>query len=78
MIKRTVEISGQGNHLSVRHGSLMIDCDGERVGQIPLEDLGVLVLDAPTTTYTHAILVQALAAGAVIVPCGEKVYPTLP
>jgi CRISPR-associated protein Cas1 len=75
MIKRTVEISGQGNQLSVRHGSLFIVRDGELVGQVPMEDLGVLVLDAPTTTYTHAVIVEALAAGAVIVPCGPNHHP---
>lgn len=75
MIKRTVEISGAGNRLSVRNGSMVIERDGEQVGLVPLEDLGVLILDAPTTTYTHAVIAQALAAGAVIVPCGENHHP---
>jgi len=75
MIKRTIEISGNGNHLAIDQGSLTIRRDGEEVGRVPLEDLGVLVLDCPTTTYTHSVLTQALAAGAVIIPCGRDHLP---
>jgi len=75
MIKRTVEISGKGNRLSVRHGCLVVERDGEDIGHIPMEDLGALILDAPTTTYTHAVIAEALAAGAVIVPCGPNHLP---
>ena len=75
MIKRTIEISGQGNHLSVSDGSLLIRQGGEEVGRVPLEDLGVLVLDAPTTTYTHSVITECLAAGAVIIPCGRDHHP---
>jgi len=75
MIKRTVEISGQHNRLSVSLGSLVIERDGEVVGRVPLEDLGVLILDAADTVYTHWVLAEALAAGAVIVPCGRDHLP---
>ncbi len=75
MIKRTIEISGHGNHLGVTDGSLCIRRGGEVVGRAPLEDVGVLILDAATTTYTHAVLTRVLAAGAVIVPCGSDHLP---
>jgi len=75
MIKRTVEISGRGNRLSVSLGSLVVQRDGLEVGRIPLEDLGVLILDAPDTVYTHWVLAEALAAGAVVVPCGRNHLP---
>jgi CRISP-associated protein Cas1 len=75
MIKRTIEISGQGNHLSVSDGSLCIQQGGKEVGRVPLEDLGLLVLDAPTTTYTHSVLTEVLAAGAVVIPCGRNHHP---
>ncbi len=75
MIKRTVEISGSGNHLAVRQGSLLIARDRAEVGRVPLEDLGVLILDCHDTTYTHAVLTRVLAAGAVIVPCARNHLP---
>lgn len=75
MIKRTIEISGQGNHLSVSEGSLCIRQGGEELARVPLEDIGLLILDAPTTTYTHSVVTEVLAAGAVIVPCGRDHHP---
>lgn len=75
MIKRTIEVSGKGNHLAIDRGSLSIRRDGDEVGRVPLEDLGVLVLDCPTTTYTHSVLTEVLAAGAVIIPCGRDHLP---
>jgi hypothetical protein len=41
MIKRTIEISGKGNDLSIDLGSLVIRKDGEPLGRIPLEDIGL-------------------------------------
>jgi CRISPR-associated protein Cas1 len=75
VIKRTIEISGQHNNLSVSLCSLIIQRDGEEVGRVPLEDLGVLILDAADTVYTHWVLAEALAAGAVVVPCGRDHLP---
>ena len=75
MIKRTIEVSGKGNDLSIDLGSLVIRKDGESVGRIPLEDIGLLILDAPTTTYTHSVITEVLAAGAVIIPCGRDHHP---
>lgn len=75
MIKRTIEISGEGNHLSVSQGSLIVRREDEIVGRVPLEDLGVLILDSPMTTYTHSVLSEALAAGAAIIPCGRNHLP---
>jgi CRISPR-associated protein Cas1 len=40
-----------------------------------LEDIGLLILDAPTTTYTHSVITEVLAAGAVIIPCGRDHHP---
>jgi CRISPR-associated protein Cas1 len=75
MIKRTVEVSGDGNHLSVCMGSLVVRRGEEEVGRVPLEDIGVLILDSQTLTYTHAVLAEVLGAGAVIIPCGRNHLP---
>ena len=75
MIKRTVEISGHGNHLSVAMGALLVERDGQVVGRIPIEDIGVLILDSTRTTYTHSAIAEPLAAGAVIIPCGRDHLP---
>ena len=46
MIKRVVEVSTP-SYLHVEHAQLVVERDGERAGQVPIEDLGVLVLDNP-------------------------------
>jgi len=75
MIKRTIEISGRGHHLFLQQGSLAIRRDGEVVARIPLEDIGLVVLDCPDTTYTHIVLSEILAAGGAVVPCGRDHLP---
>ena len=64
MIKRTIEISGRGNHLFLSEGSLCIRRGRQVVGRVPLEDIGLLMLDAQDTTYTHYVVAGVLAAGA--------------
>ncbi len=75
MIKRTIEISGRGNHLYVSQGSLAIRRGRVVVGTIPLEDIGLLILDCHDTTYTHSVLAEVLAAGAAVLPCGRDHLP---
>jgi CRISPR-associated protein Cas1 len=75
MIKRTIEISGQKNHLSISLGSLIVKQERAVIGRIPLEDIGVLLLDAADTTYTHHVLMRVMQAGAVIIPCGTDHLP---
>ena len=75
MIRRTIEISGHNNRLSIRERSLLVERDGTVVGRIPVEDIGVLILDSMTTSYTHAVLSAVLEAGAVVIPCGPKHVP---
>ena len=53
----------------------MVKMGSMEVGRVPLEDIGLLILDAIDTTYTHHVLIQALQAGAVIVPCGQDHLP---
>ena len=43
--------------------------------RVPVEDIGLLILDAPTTTYTHSVLTEVLAAGAAVIPCGSNHHP---
>ncbi|MCE9557276.1 MAG: type II CRISPR-associated endonuclease Cas1 [Planctomycetes bacterium] len=75
MIKRTVEISREPAHLSVRLDQLLISRDGQVVGQVPCEDLGVLLVDQPSTTYTHGVLTALAESEAVLVVCGRNHLP---
>ena len=133
MIKRTIEISQQPAHLSVRNGQLLIrsanplpDGRGSEIqdrgseiqdrgseiqdrgseiqdrgapdapadgvpsrrgvrarlaeesrsaASIPCEDVGVLIVDQPAVTYSHAALVELIAHNAAVVLCGRDHLP---
>ena len=76
MIKRTLEISREPAHLSVRNEQLLLKRDSEIIGQAPCEDLGVVVVDHPQTTYSHHALTKLAEAGAAVVLCGRDHLPT--
>ncbi len=76
MIKQTIEISQGPAHLCVRLGQLIIERDGETLGRVPIEDIGVLVVDHPAVSYTHAALAKLAESGAVVVVCGADHLPT--
>lgn len=86
MIRRTVEISRSPCHLAVRNNQLLIlrkNSDPKPIpahpenlaGSIPLEDLGVLVIDERETTLTHAVLARMAEHGAALVVCGGDHLP---
>lgn len=75
MIKRTIEISREAAHLSVRHKQLLLKRHETEPVSIPCEDLGVVVVDHPQTTYTHAALAELLEHDAVLVICGTNHLP---
>ncbi len=75
MIKRTVEISTDGNYLSIRDDQLVIKREREIVATIPCEDIGLLVIDSKATVYSHDALVRVSNSGAVVVLCGDDHHP---
>ena len=56
MIKRTVEISTPGCYVHMEHEQLLIEKDGFKMGSVPIEDLGVLILDNPQILITSALM----------------------
>ena len=75
MIKRTIEISREPAHLATRLGQLLLKRDGAIVCSIPCEDLGMVVVDHPQTTYTHGALASLMESDAVVVICGRDHLP---
>jgi CRISPR-associated protein Cas1 len=75
MIKRIVEISSARTHLSIRYNQLIIKEEGREVGNIPCEDIGVLLIDHQGTTYTHSVFTELLRCGAAVVLCGGNHQP---
>lgn len=75
MIKRTIEISSAPAHVSARSKQLILERDGVQVASIPCEDLGMVVVDHPETTYTHSALATLVESDAVVVICGRDHLP---
>lgn len=75
MTRRTIEISGSDRSLSLSHGQLVVSKDGQRLAQVPADDIALLILDAPCARYTHRTLAAVLENGAAVVFCGEDHLP---
>jgi CRISPR-associated protein Cas1 len=76
VIKRTIEISREPAHLAVRLDQLLLKRDGDVVGSIPCEDIGLVLVDHPAATYSHAALARLAESGAALVVCGQNHLPT--
>jgi CRISP-associated protein Cas1 len=75
VIKRTVEVSAEPAHLTARLDQLLIQRDGKTIGSIPCEDIVMLVVDQPQTTYSQAALAGLARSDAVLVVCGADHLP---
>jgi CRISPR-associated protein Cas1 len=78
VIKRTIEISQRPVHLTVKDQQLLIqDREGDRavLSSAPCEDIGILLVEHPGVTYTHAALTTLLECDAAVVFCGRNHLP---
>ena len=74
MIKRIIDIS-DGAYVHLKNQQLVIEKQGEVVGQVPIEDLGVLILQHPAIVLTQQLIVACQKNKVVIVFCDEKHLP---
>lgn len=74
MIKRCLEISEGPVGLSVKHGQLIIKRDQD-AAQVPLEDLGFLIVDHPAVTYTQRVLTELASFNIALIVCGANHHP---
>lgn len=78
MIKRTVEISKEPMHLAVRLDQLLLqrhEANPETAASIPCEDIGLVIVDHPQTTYSHQALAKLIEFGAAVLFCGRDHLP---
>ncbi|NLX13198.1 MAG: type II CRISPR-associated endonuclease Cas1 [Phycisphaerales bacterium] len=78
MIKRTLEISREPAHLAVKLDQLLIqrpEADPRTAASVPCEDIGLVMVDHPQTTYSHAALARLMDFGAAVVLCGRNHLP---
>ncbi|MBF0519532.1 MAG: type II CRISPR-associated endonuclease Cas1 [Nitrospirae bacterium] len=74
MIKRTVSIDNP-SRLNIEHKQLIITQNDEAVGRVPIEDIGLLIVENPNVSYTHSCFMSLLENNAAIVLIGKSHYP---
>lgn len=74
MIKRIIDISERA-YVHLKHQQLVIEKQGEIAGQVPIEDLGMLILQHPAIVLTQQLIVACQKNKVVIVFCDDKHLP---
>ena len=75
MIGRVVEVAQDGRHLAVDRGFLTVSADDDEVGRVPLDDIGIVIVNAHGVTYSNNLIVQLAERGAGVVVCGANHNP---
>lgn len=75
MLRKTIEIATAGTRLSVAHRQLVIERPDLPKATVPIEDLGVLVIDDGRASYTQAVFIECLGAGATVIVSGRDHLP---
>jgi CRISPR-associated protein Cas1 len=74
MTKRIVEI-GSPARLSLRHRQMRIEQEDKETVTIPVEDLGVLILDHPAISHTQGLFAACTEGNVAVLICGERHLP---
>lgn len=76
MIKRTIYI-GNPAFLSLKQAQMLVELDhsDDGVKTVPIEDIGMLVLDHPQATLTHGLSNALIANNVALLWCDSKHLP---
>jgi CRISP-associated protein Cas1 len=74
MIKRTLYF-GNPAYLKTATEQLVVERPGEESKSIPIEDIGIVVLDHQQITITQALLAKLLANNVALITCNETHHP---
>ena len=75
MIRKTVEFSTPGTRLSVAHRQLVVERPDLPKVTLPIEDLGVVIVDDIRATYTQSVFLSLLETGATVLVTGRDHLP---
>lgn len=74
MIKRTLYF-GNPAYLKTSNEQLVIERKDEPAQQIPIEDIGLVLLDHPQITITQVVLAKLLAQNVAVITCNATHHP---
>lgn len=76
MIKRTLYFGNPAYlHKNIQQLKVVKPDDNSEMGSVPIEDIGVVLLDHPQITLTHALMAALLERNVAIISCDEKHLP---
>ncbi|MGE4292969.1 MAG: type II CRISPR-associated endonuclease Cas1 [Desulfovibrio sp.] len=75
MLLQTVEINGENRYLCKERGFLAVYAEGERLGRLPLDDLGLVLAAGHGLTYSNNLLLELSRRGVPLIVCDQGMRP---
>ncbi len=77
MLRRIVEITGEGKRLSLDRGFLTISNAEGHLGSVPLDDIEAVIAASPSVSYSGQLIDALANRGAPLVICGNYYRPSV-
>lgn len=74
-MKRTIAISSRGTRLFLRHSRIVVQRDDEVLTDIPVEDLGLVILESTGVSLSSGVLKAIGEGGGAILACDDSFHP---
>lgn len=75
MIKRIIEVSNPAR-LSLKNQQMVVEREGFEPATVPVEDMGVLILDHPAISHTQGLITACSENNVSVIFCNGKHLPT--
>lgn len=76
MVGQIVEITDPGHWLKKSRGFLQVHKHGEQIGQVPLDDIGAVLISVPGSAISTELLDQLAQRNIPLVTCGKNYLPS--
>jgi CRISPR-associated protein Cas1 len=77
MLRRIVEITGEGKRLSLERGFLAISGPEGSIGSVPLDDIEAVIAASPALSYSGQVIDALAKRGTPLVICGDRYTPSV-
>lgn len=76
MVGQIVEITDPGHWLNKARGFLEVHHDGEKIGQVPLDDIAAIIISVPGCSLSTHLLDALAQRNIPLVTCGQNYLPS--
>lgn len=77
MLRRIVEITGEGKRLTLDRGFLAISSAEGLLGSVPLDDIEAVIAASPALSYSGQVIDALAQRGAPLVICSNRYKPSV-